>query len=271
MRTSLLLLIAALAAGCGDGRARTPGTGTATPRTNNTSNDAGVATGEHAARCNQACADSSGGPCSSNPVGNCNADCDTVTSALSASCASCVLARSGWTGDACTCYGEGCNLCGFSPGDNACSGAQPSDTCAVEDEVCEGYEWEKISSGPCKDICFAETPTDLPQTLSARCELLCRPSERACSGASTADCMTACMTQVSGLEGGCALCVIEQSAWSGRACTCDGPGCSLCRFGPSDSPCASSGPESTCAPEDEICDGMSFGSPVGECADLCGG
>lgn len=269
MRALPFLVASVLIAACGDGRARTPGTGTATSN-NNTRSDAGVITGEHAARCMLACTEASQGPCASGPSGECNSDCAVLTEGFSAECVACVLAESAWAGQACTCYGTGCTLCGFGPGDHACSGAAPEETCSSTDEVCDGFEFAKVTLDGCGALCFPDNnPPDLGPTLAARCDRLCADRPRACAQASAETCVSTCMTQVAGLPSGCALCLLESSAWSGRACTCDGVGCTLCGFSAEPEACRSAGPEETCGPADEVCDGMDFASPGGACSDYC--
>lgn len=268
----LFALTVVVAAACGGSRDRPDGTRDNNGNANNTNTNNGSAvTPDHPAICNQACSAPREGPCATADSDVCVSACAAKTNGLSAQCATCITSLSGYAGQACTCYGEGCVLCPFAPGDTTCSGAGPGDTCSASEEVCDGFEAADIIGGPCEAPCLSDdaNPPNLGPTLEDRCKTLCEDRPSACAAASTSDCLTSCLTAVSASEGTCALCRLEASGWAGQACTCYGAGCGLCPFGPEDSPCAGPTPDDTCSSTDEVCDGLELAPPTGACARLC--
>lgn len=274
MRRVPLLALTVLIAACGGTRDRPLGTNNASSNNNNRTNNNNVGPTvipDHPAICNQACASPAQGPCGADQAPACTSACAAKTNGLSSACAACITGESAYAGLACTCYGEGCTLCGFGAGDQACSGALPTDTCEAGDEVCEGYEVADIVDGPCESVCLDDenNPPNLGPTLRDRCNRLCDNRPRACEGASASECLSTCLTQAMATEGACALCRIEASAWAGRACSCYGEGCGLCSFGPEDSPCVGPSPQQTCQADQEVCDGLEFAPLTEACARLC--
>lgn len=277
----LALAVGLPLAACGDGsRDRAPGTGSATnnnpgnnnPGGNNNSNNnnpGGTITPDHPTLCNTACSAPSEGPCATANVATCTDQCAALTNGFPSNCAACLLSESGFTGRACTCYGEGCNLCGFGPDDSPCAGGSDS-TCSAAEEVCDGFETADVLGGPCEAACLGtEPPPDLTATLRDRCVQRCADRPNACGSLSAADCLTTCLTAADGVSGACGLCRIESSGWAGRGCNCYGEGCSLCGFGPGDDAPCSGGSDSTCSAEEETCRGFEVGPPTGDCADYC--
>lgn len=103
-------------------------------------------------RCAVACSRVTG-PCASADQAACVSSCRTRFAGLPVVCTLCALEDSGWTGERCSCLGEGCTACSFGPGGRACAGALPTDTCSAADESCDGIEWGATGSGRCAELC----------------------------------------------------------------------------------------------------------------------
>lgn len=125
----ILLLLAVLLPGCDSGPATYPD------------------------QCAAACKVPDTGPCASEKDQDCQGDCIGATTGLTAECAQCVAAHTGWVGSECTCTpGDICTACGYnSYGDRvACS---PADSCTPENNRCGGYSIGNAIGPGCRTIC----------------------------------------------------------------------------------------------------------------------
>lgn len=262
MKHSSLALIftAILFSGCESAPERPSG------QNNSNNNNTSV----HQARCEAACALESGNPCQADSQQKCITNCKLVVQGSNAACAQCIVEKSGYTGRKCSCYGMGCQLETFSPGDRVGNPAGPDDTCSQEQEVCWGNSWADASKD-CKSLCFGEDVTEAPvAALKAQCAARCATDREPCaSKGDQASCKSQCEARIDGLKPACAACMVSRGAWKGKRCSCYGMGCNLGSFGKGPTSGNTPSPEDSCSAEEEVCSEYEWPSLTDDCTELC--